>query len=65
MVVNMASWDRIVRLIVAVVFILLSAFVLHFNALGIILTVVGVIFILTSLIGWCPLYALLGFRTKR
>ena len=34
MVVNMASWDRIVRLIVAVVFILLSAFVLHFNAHG-------------------------------
>ncbi|WP_376788979.1 DUF2892 domain-containing protein [Thermoflexus sp.] len=65
MMVNMASWDRVVRLIVAVVFILLSAFVLHFNILGVILSVVGVIFILTSLVGWCPLYALLGFRTKR
>ncbi|MCS6965106.1 DUF2892 domain-containing protein [Thermoflexus sp.] len=65
MTLNMAGWDRIVRLIVAVVFILLSAFVLRFNTLGIILTVVGVVFILTSLIGWCPLYSLVGFRTKR
>ena len=65
MTVNMASWDRIVRLIVAVVFILLSAFVLRFNTLGIILTAIGAIFILTSLVGWCPLYTLLGFRTKR
>lgn len=65
MVLNMAGWDRIVRLIAAVVLILLSAFVLRFNTLGIILTVIGVIFILTSLIGWCPLYTLIGFRTKR
>ncbi len=65
MAVNMAGWDRIVRLIVAVVFILVSAFVLRFNTLGIILTVIAVVFILTSLIGWCPLYTVLGFRTKR
>ncbi len=65
MALNMAGWDRIARLIVAVVLILLSAFVLRFNTLGIVLTVIGVIFILTSLIGWCPLYALIGFRTKR
>ncbi len=65
MTVNMAGWDRIVRLIVAVILILLSALVLHFNTLGIILTVVGVVFILTSLIGWCPLYTVLGFGTKR
>ncbi|MBO9360967.1 MAG: DUF2892 domain-containing protein [Thermoflexus sp.] len=38
---NIAGWDRIVRLIVAVVFIL------------------------TSLVGWRPLYPVLGFRTKR
>ncbi len=65
MALNMAGWDRIVRLIVAVVLIVLSAFVLRFNTLGIILTVIGVVFIVTSLIGWCPLYTLLGFRTKR
>ena len=65
MTVNMASWDRIARLVVAVALILLSAFVLRWNALGILLTVIGVVFILTSLIGWCPLYTVLGFRTKR
>ncbi|MDT7883815.1 MAG: DUF2892 domain-containing protein [Thermoflexus sp.] len=65
MAVNMAGWDRIARLIVAVAFILVSAFVLRFNTLGIILTVIAVVFILTALVGWCPLYTVLGFRTKR
>lgn len=65
MTVNMASWDRIVRVILAVVFIVVSAFVLRFNTLGIVLTIIGVVFILTSLVGWCPLYTALGFRTKR
>ena len=65
MTVNMAGWDRIVRVILAVVFIVVSAFVLRFNTLGIILTIIGVVFILTSLVGWCPLYIALGFRTKR
>lgn len=65
MTVNMAGWDRIVRVILAVVFIVVSAFVLRFNTLGIVLTIIGVVFILTSLVGWCPLYTALGFRTKR
>lgn len=65
MTVNMAGWDRIVRVILAVVFIVVSAFVLRFNTLGIVLTIIGVVFILTSLVGWCPLYIALGFRTKR
>lgn len=65
MTVNMAGWDRIVRVILAVVFIMVSAFVLRFNILGIILTIIGVVFVLTSLVGWCPLYTALGFRTKR
>lgn len=65
MTLNMAGWDRIVRLVVAVALILFSAFVLRFNTLGIVLAVVGVIFIATALIGWCPLYTVLGFRTKR
>ncbi|MER3400842.1 MAG: DUF2892 domain-containing protein [Thermoflexus sp.] len=65
MTVNMAGWDRIVRVILAVVFIMVSAFVLRFNTLGIILTIIGVVFVLTSLVGWCPLYTALGFRTKR
>ncbi|MCS7250910.1 MAG: DUF2892 domain-containing protein [Anaerolineae bacterium] len=65
MTLNVAGWDRIVRLVVAAVFILISTFVLRFNTLGIILAIVGVVLILTSLMGWCPLYSLVGFRTKR
>ncbi len=65
MTLNMAGWDRIVRLIVAAILILLSAFVLRFNPLGILLAIVGAILILTSLVGWCPLYALIRFRTRR
>ncbi len=65
MTLNMAGWDRIARLIVAAILILLSAFILRFNTLGVLLTVVGAVLILTSLVGWCPLYTLIGFRTRR
>lgn len=65
MTLNMVGWDRLVRLIGAAVLIRLSAFLLRFNPLGILLTIVGVILILTALVGGCPLYALIGFRTRR
>ncbi len=65
MTLNMAGWDRIVRLIVAAILILVSALLLRFSPVGIVLTIVGAILILTSLVGWCPLYTLIGFRTRR
>jgi hypothetical protein len=60
---NMGSADRIIRLIVAAV-----AAVLYFTGtitgtLGIVALVVAAIFTLTSVISFCPLYAIVGMST--
>jgi hypothetical protein len=60
---NMGNADRIVRLLIAAV-----VAVLYFNnvisgTLGIVLMVVAGIFVLTSLVSFCPLYTLFGIKT--
>lgn len=60
---NMGTIDRIIRLLVAAVITLL-----YFNntitgTLGIILMVLAGVFVLTSLVSFCPLYTLLGINT--
>ncbi len=60
---NMGSTDRIIRVLLAAVF----AF-LYFNetvtgTAGIILLILGGVFILTSLVSFCPLYPLVGINT--
>lgn len=65
MKLNMSSADRIIRLVlVALVAVLYFTNVIS-GTLAIILGVVAVIFLLTSLIGFCPLYALFGISTKK
>ncbi len=60
---NMGSTDRIARIILAIVF-----GVLHFTGtvsgvLGIILLIIGGVFLATSLINFCPLYTIFGIST--
>ena len=60
---NMGSVDRILRIIIAAVFGLL-----YFNGIvtgtwGIVLLVLGGVFVLTSLVGSCPLYSMFGINT--
>lgn len=62
---NLHSLDRILRLIVAAVIGFL-----YYNGtlegnLGLILVVVAVIFAITGLINFCPLYRLMGISTKQ
>jgi hypothetical protein len=62
---NMGSWDRILRLLVTlVVLILLIAGVLE-GALAIILGIIAIIFFVTSVIGFCPLYVIFGISTRK
>lgn len=60
---NMGSADRVVRIILAAVFAVLYFTGTVTGTLGIILLVLGGIFLLTSLVSFCPLYALVGLRT--
>lgn len=60
---NMGNGDRIVRVILAIVFGVLY-FTHSVNAtLGLILFIIGIVFLLTSLIGFCPLYLPFGVKT--
>ena len=65
MKVNMSSADRIIRVIIAFIFAALYLTGTVPGTLGLVLTIVAVVFLLTSLIGFCPLYTIFGMRTKK
>lgn len=60
---NVGSTDRIVRLLGAVLFIVLYATGTVSGTLGLALMIAAVIFAATSLLSFCPLYALFGMST--
>jgi DUF2892 family protein len=62
---NMGSADRIIRIILAVVMGVLYFQGIVTGVLGIVLVVAAVIFALTSLVSFCPLYAPFGLSTKK
>ncbi|MFB6318802.1 DUF2892 domain-containing protein [Saccharicrinis sp. FJH54] len=62
---NMGATDKVLRVLIA-----LTIGVLYFTnvitgTLGIVLLAVGVIFLLTSLVGTCPLYLPFGISTQK
>jgi hypothetical protein len=62
---NMGILDRIIRVaLVAVVAVLFFTGQLSLGA-SIILGVIAVIFLLTSIVGVCPLYLLFGISSKK
>lgn len=62
---NVGKTDKMIRLIVAAVIVILLATgtIALASVLGTILAVVGVIFIFTALVNWCAIYALTGAST--
>lgn len=65
MKLNMGSLDRIIRLLITLlIVILLIAGVLQ-GALAVILGIVAIIFFVTSLFGFCPLYVIFGISTRK
>ena len=62
---NMASWDRLGRVLIALVFVILNVTGAVTGAFSIILWVFAGIFLLTSLVGFCPLYAPFRFSTMK
>jgi len=62
---NMGNSDRIIRPLIAVI---LAALVLTGQITGtwaIVVAIAAAIFLVTSLVGFCPLYRLLGMNTCR
>jgi uncharacterized membrane protein len=62
---NMGNPDRIVRLILAAIMAVLFFTNTVTGVFGIILLVLAIVFVLTSLISFCPLYTLVGLNTCR
>ncbi|MBX9785357.1 MAG: DUF2892 domain-containing protein [Chitinophagaceae bacterium] len=60
---NMGTADRIIRVLLAAVFAYLYFSGTVTGTLGIILVVLGGVFVLTSLVSFCPLYTLVGMST--
>ena len=60
---NLGNADRIVRLILAAFFAYLYFSGTVAGTLGIVLIVLGAVFALTSLVGFCPIYAIVGLST--
>jgi uncharacterized membrane protein YtjA (UPF0391 family) len=55
--------DRIIRLVIAAILAYLYFSGTVTSTLGIVLLVLAIVFVLTSLIGFCPLYAPFGIKT--
>jgi hypothetical protein len=60
---NMGSLDKAIRIIIAITFAMLYITKTIEGTAGIILLVVGGIFLLTSIVSFCPLYSILGLNT--
>lgn len=63
--VNQAGWDRILRVILGVILLILAFSNVVSGGLGTLFIIVGIVALLTGLSGICPLYMLLKFRTKK
>jgi hypothetical protein len=60
---NMGTADRIIRILVAAVFAYLYFSGTVTGTLGLVLVILGGVFVATSLISFCPLYAIFGMNT--
>jgi Protein of unknown function (DUF2892) len=60
---NMGNADRLIRVLLAAVFAVLYFTKTVEGTLGIVLLVLGGVFLATSLISFCPLYKIVGLST--
>lgn len=60
---NMGNIDKAIRILVAIIVVALFFTNVISGTLGVILMVLAGVFVLTSLIGFCPLYAPFGIKT--
>ena len=60
---NMGTADKVIRVLIALVIgVLIYTNVLS-GTLAIVLGVLSIVFVLTSLVSFCPLYTLFGIKT--
>jgi len=62
---NMGSTDKIIRIAIAVIIAILYFTNTISGTLALVLGAFAVIFIITSFVSFCPLYALFGISTRK
>jgi hypothetical protein len=62
---NMGTIDKTVRILVAAVVVLLYFTHVISGTLAVVLLVLSAVFVLTSLLSFCPLYMLTGMNTNK
>jgi uncharacterized membrane protein len=62
---NMGTIDKVIRILIAVVVVVLFFAHVISGVLAIILLVLSAIFVMTSLLGFCPLYLPFGLSTRK
>ena len=60
---NMGNIDKVVRILIVIVIAVLFFTNIISGTLGIVLLILAGVFVLTSLISFCPLYTLVGINT--
>ncbi len=60
---NLSNADRLIRVMIAIAFAVLYFTNVVTGTLGIILLVAGGVLFATTMVGFCPLYALFGIST--
>jgi hypothetical protein len=62
---NMGTTDKVIRVLVAVIILVLYFTHVVSGTLAVILLIVAGIFVVTSLLGLCPLYLAFGISTRK
>jgi len=60
---NMGSLDKAIRIVLAIVFAMLFITKTVESTVGMVLLVLGGVFLFTSIVSFCPLYTILGINT--
>ena len=61
----MSTADRIIRFILVIAIIVLLYTEVVKGAFGTVIGIIGIIFVVTSVLGWCPLYTILKKSTLK
>ena len=61
---NMGNLDKGIRILIAVIIAILAYTKVLDGTLAIVLLILAGVFVLTSIVGFCPLYVLLGIQTN-
>lgn len=62
---NISNTDKLIRISLAIVLVILFFTGVVPGVLGYVFLALAAILILTSIISFCPIYAVLGFSTKK